>query len=175
MLSVSRGLRALAATAAVAATAALLPLPAQAAAPTLTVNVGDLQAAPASQLTPWTYLGLQASSDWHGLLYDTRLELDATDLAGLGTVFVPSVGSDGVIRPDTHQCRQQAAVTTCAIGDRAPNSWFPLPHIVVQAVPGAPAGRTGQLRISVTGRTETGAAVGPVVATPTVTVVGQAR
>jgi hypothetical protein len=114
---------------------------------------------------------MQAIGDWHGLLYDARLELDASGLAGVATVFVPSVGSDGVIRPDTQQCAQQGTVTVCAIGDRAPNSWFPLPYIVVQANPGATVGSSGTLRISVTGRTETGAPAGPAVATPTVTVV----
>ena len=56
-------------------------------------------------------------------------------------------------------------------GNRAPNSWFPLPYIVVQAAPGAQAGRSGKLRISVSGKTETGVLVGPFVATPTVTTV----
>jgi hypothetical protein len=46
-----------------------------------------------------------------------------------------------------------------------------LPFIVVQAAPGAPAGSSGTLKISVTRKTETGAPAGPVVATPTVTVV----
>lgn len=173
MTSLLRCLRASTAVAVATATAVLLPAPARAtAAPPLTVVVADIQAGPADPLTPWTYLGMRASADWHGLLRDTRLELDASGLAGVATVFVPSVGNDGVVRPDTQQCRQQAAVTVCAIGDRAPTSWFPLPHIVVQAAPGAPAGRTGTLRISVTGRTETGAPVGPIVATPTVTVAG---
>lgn len=163
--------RVLPALAAATAAIALLPAPAQAVAPQLTVVVGDLQAGPASQLTPWTYLGLRTGADWHGLLYGTRLELDSSGLSGVATVFVPSVGADGVIRPDTRQCRSEGAVTTCDIGDRAPNSWFPLPHIVVQAAPGAEAGRSGTLRISVSGRTETGAAVGPAVATPAVVVV----
>jgi hypothetical protein len=171
MPSLFRGPRTLLAAVAVAATAALLPTSARAAAPQLTVVVADIQAGPGSPLTPWTYLGMQASPDWHGLLYDARLELDSSDLSDVATVFVPSVGSDGTIRPDTHQCRQQGAVTTCAIGDRAPTSWFPLPHLVVHAVPGAPAGRSGTLRISVSGTTETGARVGPIVATPAVTVV----
>ncbi|GAB2626773.1 hypothetical protein Aab01nite_79650 [Paractinoplanes abujensis] len=170
-MTVFRSLRALLAVVAVAAGAALLPASARAAAPQLTVVVADLQAGPASPLTPWTYLGLSPSSDWQGLLYDARLELDASGLGGVATVFVPSVGADGVIRPDTQQCRLRGAVTVCAIGDRAPGSWFPLPYIVVQSVPGAPAGRSGPLRISVSGRTETGAAAGPFVATPTVTVV----
>jgi len=163
--------RAMTAAAAVATGVALLPAPAQAAAPQLTVVVEDIQAGPAGPLAPWTYLGMRATADWHGLLYGTRLELDASNLAGVATVFVPSVGADGVIRPDTQQCRQQGAITTCDIGDRAPTSWFPLPHIVVQAAPGAQAGRSGTLRVSVSGRTETGAAVGPVVATPAVVVV----
>jgi hypothetical protein len=166
-----RGLRVLVAAATVAATVSLSPAPAQAAAPQLAVVVSDIEAGPASQLTPWTYLGMQASADWRGLLYDARLELDASELSGVATVFVPSVGADGVIRPDTQQCRQQGAVTTCAIGDRAPTSSFPLPFLVVQAVPGAPAGRSGHLRISVTGTTETGTPIAPAVATPAVTVV----
>ncbi len=171
MPSLFRGPRTLVAAVTVAATAALLPTPAQAATPQLAVVVSDIQAEPAGPLTPWTYLGMQASPEWHGLLYDARLELDSSGLSGVATVFVPSVGSDGTIRPDTQQCRQQGTITTCAIGNRAPTSWFPLPHIVAHAAPGAPAGRSGTLKISVTGTTETGAPVGPIVATPAVTVV----
>jgi hypothetical protein len=158
--------------AAVATAVISLPAPVQAATPQLSVVVSDIQAGPASPLTPWTYLGMSASADWHGLLYRAQLRLDATELSGVATAFVPAVGADGVIRPDTQQCHQQGAVTTCEIGDRAPASSFPLPWLVVQAAPGAPAGRTGHLRIAVTGTTETGAAVGPIVATPAVTVVG---
>ena len=163
--------RAMTAAAAVATGVALLPAPAQAAAPQLTVVVADIQAGPAGPLAPWTYLGMRATADWHGLLYGTRLELDASNLAGVATVFVPSVGADGVIRPDTQQCAQQGATTVCRIGDRAPSSWFPLPYIVVHAVPGASAGSVGRLTISVSGKTESGTPVGPFVATPAVVTV----
>lgn len=167
-----RGVRAVAIAVAVTAGVALTPGPARAAEEALTVVVADIEARPADPLTPWTHLGMQTSPQWHGLLRQARLELDATGLAGVATVFVPAVGADGVIRPDTRQCRSQGAVTTCEIGDRAPDSWFRLPFIVVHAAPGAPAGRSGTLRISVTGSTDTGAPVGPVVATPAVTVAG---
>lgn len=171
MPSPFHGPRTLVAAVAVAAGAALLPSPARAAAPELTLVVSDIQAGPAGPTAPWTYLGMQASADWRGLLRDTRLEIDSSGLAEVATVFVPSAGNDGTIRPDTHQCRTAGAVTTCALGDRAPTSWFPLPFLVVQAAPGAAAGRSGTVRITVTGTTESGAPVGPIVATPAVTVV----
>ena len=162
--------RVLVAAVAVTTGVSLLPAPAQAAAPQLAVVVSDISAEPASPLTPWTYLGMQASADWHGLLYDARLQFDVAELTGVATVFVPSVGSDGIIRPDTQQCRAQGTVTTCAIGDRAPTRWSPLPHRVVQAAPGAPSGGSGRLTITVSGGNESGAPVGPIVATPAVTV-----
>lgn len=168
MRSKFRGLHALVAA---AAAVALLPAPAEAAAPQLAVVVADIQAGPASPLTPWTHLGMRASADWRGLLHDTKLEFDVAGLAGVATVFVPSVGSDGVIRPDTQQCRQAGTVTTCAVGDRAPTSWFPLPYLVVHAAADAPAGATGRLTITVSGTSDSGAPVGPLVATPAVTVV----
>ncbi len=52
MSSPTSGPRALAAAVTVAATAALLPAPAQAAAPTLTLVVSDIQARPAGPLAP---------------------------------------------------------------------------------------------------------------------------
>jgi hypothetical protein len=170
MPSIRPGLRALA-VAATATAVGMLPAPAQAAsAPQLSLIVPDLEATAPSPLTPWTYLRLEASPDWWGPLHNTRLEIDATGITGVATAFVPAVGSDGTIEPDDHQCRRQGAITTCKLGTRAPTSWFPLPFIVVQAAPGAEVGRSGTLRVTVTGDTESGVAVGPLVATPTVTV-----
>jgi hypothetical protein len=166
------------AVAAAAITLTLLPVPAQAApAPQISLVVPDIAAGPASPSAPWTYLGMQTSPDWWGRLHDTTLQIDATDLAGIATVFVPSIRSDGSIEPDDHQCHRQGAVTTCDLGTRAPTSWFPLPLIVVHSAPGAVVGRSGTLRITVTGTSEPsttrpGGPVGPLVATPTVTVTG---
>ncbi|MCO8269598.1 LPXTG cell wall anchor domain-containing protein [Actinoplanes sp. TRM 88003] len=147
-------LRLITAAAAVVATVALAPAPAQAraAAPVAgySLSAPDIGFSSTGAFLP---VVLSANHVAPQKITNVRMILDATGIAGLGTVAVPEV------------CGTTGRPVACEVGTIDAAHGYALPQILLQATPGATVGRSGRLKITVTGD-----GLGTLVVTPTVTV-----
>lgn len=96
------------------------------------------------------------------VLDDTRLVIDTAGVAEFATAWVPNY-VDGKVVPAPY-CSTAGTVTTCELGRRWSNLVL-LPHLHVQARKGAEIGRSGKVTVTLTAK-----GVGPIVASPTITV-----
>ncbi|MCY1143325.1 LPXTG cell wall anchor domain-containing protein [Actinoplanes sp. Pm04-4] len=145
-------LRLITAAAAVAATAALVPAPAQAAAPVAkySLSAPDLGFSNTGTFLPVVLRTTNVAPD---RITNVRIILDASGIKGLGTVAVPNV------------CGTTAGPVGCEIGTIDKAHGYALPPILLQATQGVAAGKSGKVKITVTGD-----GIGTLVTTPTVTV-----
>jgi hypothetical protein len=138
---------------------AVVPAPAQAEAPHYTLSSPDRGV---SQAGKWFDLTLRENGAGVIHLEDARLVIDTADVAEFATAWVPSFNESGE-RVASKDCTTAGSRITCELGIR----WSPalLPYLFVQAKEGAEVGRSGHVTVTLTAKS-----VGPVVATPKVTV-----